>query len=192
MPMRLAAALQEVSDRADVVSHLRHGAHHVVLGRLEVLGPMTQFFRVGDVNVVSVLPIAFRPCHARPFLQSLPSMRAIGTPGRERERHLPRCNPSCLLSGGVMHLSEPTTDFHARITGDDGQSVDAQYNVATGAWQLTADESVSRDTLTQMVTYLHDTFYPDEQEYLNDWLDVAEGVKRGKTTTFTLKTVDRL
>jgi hypothetical protein len=91
-----------------------------------------------------------------------------------------------------MHFTEPTIDFHARVTGDDGQSIDAQFNVATGAWQLTADQSVSRDTLVKMVTYLHATFYPGEQEYLNDWLDVVEGVKRGKTTTFRLKTVDRL
>ena len=57
---------------------------------------------------------------------------------------------------------------------------------------MTADEAVGRDTLAQMVKYLHATFYAGEGEYLNDWLDVVDGVKRGKTTTFKLKTVDRL
>lgn len=91
-----------------------------------------------------------------------------------------------------MYFSEPLSDFHARLFSDDGQSIDVQFNVGTGAWQLTADDAVSTSTLGQMVTYLHGEFYGGEQEYLNDWLDVIEGVKRGKTTTFKLKTVNRL
>lgn len=44
----------------------------------------------------------------------------------------------------------------------------------------------------EMVKHLHGEFYGGEQEYPIDWLDVVEGVKRGRTTTFKLKTVDRL
>jgi hypothetical protein len=91
-----------------------------------------------------------------------------------------------------MYFSEPLTDFRARLHTDDGQGIDVDFNVATGKWQLTVDEVVSTATLIQMVRYLHEQFYTGEQEYLNDWLDVVEGVKRGKSTTFTLKTVDRL
>ena len=42
------------------------------------------------------------------------------------------------------------------------------------------------------VKYVHGEFYGGEQEYPNDWLEVVEGVKRGKTMTFKLNTVDRL
>ena len=91
-----------------------------------------------------------------------------------------------------MYFSEPLTDFRAQLFSDDGKSIDVDFNAAAGRWRITAAETVPTDTLLQMVRYLHGEFYGGEEEYLNDWLDVVEGVKRGKTTTFTLKTVDRL
>jgi hypothetical protein len=91
-----------------------------------------------------------------------------------------------------MYFSEPISDFRAQLFTDDGQGIDVDFNVATGMWQLTVEEAVSTATLSQMVRYLHEQFYSGEEEYLNDWLDVVEGVKRGKTTTYKLKTVDRL
>jgi hypothetical protein len=91
-----------------------------------------------------------------------------------------------------MYFSEPLTDFRAQLFTDDGQGIDLDFNVASATWRLAVDEAVSTATLSQLVTYLHEQFYAGEQELLNDWLDVVEGVKRGKKTTFTLKTVDRL
>jgi hypothetical protein len=91
-----------------------------------------------------------------------------------------------------MYFSEPLGDFRSQLHSDDGKSVDIDYNATTAQWRLTFGEDVSRDTLAAMIRYLHGQFYPGEDDYLADWLAVAGGVQRGRSTTITLKTVDRL
>jgi hypothetical protein len=92
-----------------------------------------------------------------------------------------------------MHFSEPLTDFHANLYSDEGQAIEVDFNVTTALWRLTADPAVSRETLRDMVGYLHAQFYVEEDnEYLADWLAVVDSMLLGKKTTITLKTVDRI
>jgi len=42
------------------------------------------------------------------------------------------------------------------------------------------------------VGYLHDQFYRGEQEWLDDWLQIVDGMNLERPNLLTLKTVDRL
>ena len=91
-----------------------------------------------------------------------------------------------------MYFSEPLTDFRAHLYTDDGQSVELDFNVYASVWHVNVDHGVSRATLREMVTYLHDQFYRGEQEFRDDWLQIVDRVNLERPNMLILKTVDRL
>ena len=91
-----------------------------------------------------------------------------------------------------MYFSEPMTDFRARLYTDNGQSVEVEFNVHLSAWHMKVEHGVSRATLGELVSYLHDQFYRGEQESLDDWLQIVDSVNLERSNVLTLKTVDRL
>ena len=91
-----------------------------------------------------------------------------------------------------MNFSEPLGDFRARLYGNDGQDVEVQFNASTALWHIVVDKGLSRETLRDMVRYLHEQFYLAETEYLEDWLKVADNADLSTRHTITLKTVDRI
>jgi hypothetical protein len=91
-----------------------------------------------------------------------------------------------------MHFSEPLTDFHTRLNADDGRSIDVQFSPAAGQWHITVQNDIARETLADMVRHIHDEFYAEDDEYLDNWLTVIGAAKLGKKVTLTLKTVDRV
>lgn len=91
-----------------------------------------------------------------------------------------------------MYFSEPLTDFQARLFTDDGAGIEVRFNINASLWHLVVPKGFSRQTLRDMVTYLHGLFYLGEAEYLSDWLRVVDAAGLNDTTTLTLKTVDRI
>ena len=91
-----------------------------------------------------------------------------------------------------MHFSEPATDFHSRLNTDDGRSIDVQFSPERGHWHLTVENDIARETLADMVRHIHDEFYAEDDEFLDNWLTVVGAVQLGKKVTLTLKTTDRV
>jgi hypothetical protein len=91
-----------------------------------------------------------------------------------------------------MYFAEPLTDFRTHLYTDDGQTIEVDFNVNASAWQLTAGKNMSRETLREIVAYLHDQFYRGEEGFLRDWLSVVEGANLDDRIVLKLKTVDRL
>jgi len=89
-----------------------------------------------------------------------------------------------------MYFGEPLTDFRTHLYTDDGQSVEITFNVNASRWRLATSKALSRDTVRQMIAYLHSQFYPGEDGFLRDWLSVAD--RADLEEGITLKTVDRL
>lgn len=91
-----------------------------------------------------------------------------------------------------MHFGEPLTDFRTQLYTDDGKSIEVDFNVNASVWQLTAGKNTSRETLRDMVTYLHDQFYRGEQGFLQDWISIVDDAHLDDRIILKLKTVDRL
>jgi hypothetical protein len=92
-----------------------------------------------------------------------------------------------------MHFSEPMTDFRVRLyTDDDRQSVEVEFSIHHSAWHMKVEHGMSRATLGDLVSYLHDQFYQGEQNLLDDWLQIVDSVNLERSNVLTLKTVDRL
>lgn len=91
-----------------------------------------------------------------------------------------------------MYFSEPLTDFQANLYTDQGEGIEVRFNINASVWHLVVPKGFSKQTLRDMVIYLHNLFYLGEGEYLSDWLQVVDGAEFDRTTTLTLKTVDRI
>lgn len=92
-----------------------------------------------------------------------------------------------------MYFEEPVTDFRTHLNTDDGDKAEIDFSVDKSVWQLKADHGVSRQTLRDMVVYLHQQFYAGEDGFLRDWLSIIDDAAMGsEPVTIYLKTVDRL
>jgi hypothetical protein len=91
-----------------------------------------------------------------------------------------------------MHFTEPQTDFRSQLFTDDGAGVDIEFNAFASTWQMKLMPGLSRAALRDMVRYLHDQFYRGEQEWLDEWLQLAEAIKLDRPNVLTLKTVGSL
>jgi hypothetical protein len=91
-----------------------------------------------------------------------------------------------------MHFTEPQTDFRSQLFTDDGASVDIEFNAFASRWQIKLMPGLSRAELRDMVRYLHDQFYLGEQDWLDEWLQLADAIKLDRPNLLTLKTVRSL
>lgn len=91
-----------------------------------------------------------------------------------------------------MYFSQPLGDFSSRLFSDDGTNIEVNFSAGNSLWHLVVDKGMSRETLRDMVTHLHNQFYLGEAGYLDDWLAVADGADLSTRNTLTLKTVDRI